>query len=57
VLQDHVDAPDPRVEGRARAELWSARRMARRVLEAWVEVSGAALYSAAEAPSDGALSI
>jgi teichuronic acid biosynthesis glycosyltransferase TuaC len=57
VLQGHVDAPDPRVEGRARAELWSARRMARRVLEAWIEVSGAALYSPAEAPSDGALSI
>jgi teichuronic acid biosynthesis glycosyltransferase TuaC len=56
-LQPHVDAADPRVEGRARAELWSARRMARRVLEAWVEVSGAALYSPAEAPSDGALSI
>jgi glycosyltransferase involved in cell wall biosynthesis len=57
VLQRHLDAPDPRVEGRARAELWSARRMARRVLEAWIEVSGAALYSPAEAPSDGALSI
>jgi teichuronic acid biosynthesis glycosyltransferase TuaC len=56
-LQPHVDAADPRVLGRARAELWSARRMARRVLEAWIEVSGAALYSPAEAPSDGALSI
>jgi glycosyltransferase involved in cell wall biosynthesis len=56
-LQPHLDAADPRVEGRARAELWSARRMARRVLEAWIEVSGAALYSPAEAPSDGALSI
>src|SRR3954454_23162545 len=57
VLESHVNAGDPRVEGRARAELWSARRMARRVLEAWIEVSGAALYSPAEAPSDGALSI
>jgi teichuronic acid biosynthesis glycosyltransferase TuaC len=56
-LESHLDAADPRVEGRARAELWSARRMARRVLEAWIEVSGAALYSPAEAPSDGALSI
>jgi teichuronic acid biosynthesis glycosyltransferase TuaC len=56
-LQPHLDAADPRVDGRARAELWSARRMARRVLEAWIEVSGAALYSPAEAPSDGALSI
>jgi glycosyltransferase involved in cell wall biosynthesis len=57
VLQGHVNAADPRVEGRARADLWSARRMARRVVEAWIEVSGAALYSPAEAPSDGALSI
>jgi glycosyltransferase involved in cell wall biosynthesis len=57
VLDRHLAAPDPRVEGRARAELWSARRMARRVLEAWIEVSGAPLYSASEAPSDGALSI
>jgi teichuronic acid biosynthesis glycosyltransferase TuaC len=57
VLDRHLADPDPRVTGRARAELWSARRMARRVLEAWIEVSGAPLYSAAEAPSDGALSI
>jgi teichuronic acid biosynthesis glycosyltransferase TuaC len=56
-LTPHLDAADPRVKGRARAELWSAKRMARRVLEAWIEVSGAALYSPAEAPSDGALSI
>jgi glycosyltransferase involved in cell wall biosynthesis len=56
-LAAHLDAPDPRVEGRARAALWSAERMARRVLEAWVEVSGAPLYSRSEAPSDGALSI
>jgi teichuronic acid biosynthesis glycosyltransferase TuaC len=57
VLAPHLDAADPRVNGRARAELWSARRMARRVLEAWIEVSGAPLYSPTEAPSDGALSI
>jgi teichuronic acid biosynthesis glycosyltransferase TuaC len=57
VLDRHLADPDPRVTGRARAELWSARRMARRVLEAWIEVSGAPLYSPAEAPSDGALSI
>ena len=56
-LTAHLDAFDPRVEGRARAALWSAERMARRVLEAWVEVSGAPLYSRSEAPSDGALSI
>jgi teichuronic acid biosynthesis glycosyltransferase TuaC len=57
VLDRHLADPDPRVEGRARAGLWSARSMARRVLEAWIEVSGAPLYSASEAPSDGALSI
>ena len=57
VLQAHVDAADARVDGRARAALWSADRMARRVLEAWIEASGAPLYSATEAPSDGALSI
>jgi glycosyltransferase involved in cell wall biosynthesis len=57
VLTAHLDAGDPRVEGRDRAALWSAERMARRVLEAWIEVSGAPLYSRAEAPTDGALSI
>jgi teichuronic acid biosynthesis glycosyltransferase TuaC len=57
VLKVHLDAPDPRVDGRARAALWSAEGMARRVLEAWVEVSGAPLYSRSEAPSDGAVSI
>jgi len=56
-LAAHLDTSDPRVDGRARAALWSAERMARRVLEAWVEVSGAPLYSRSEAPSDGALSI
>jgi glycosyltransferase involved in cell wall biosynthesis len=56
-LQGHLGAPDPRVEGRSRAALWSADRMARRVLEAWIEVSGAPLYSLAEAPSDGAVSV
>jgi teichuronic acid biosynthesis glycosyltransferase TuaC len=55
-LEPHLRAADPRVEGRARAELWSARRMADRVLEAWVELSGAPLYSAGTAPS-GAFSI
>ena len=56
-LAAQLDAPDPRVEGRIRAALWSADGMARRVLEAWIEVSGAPLYSRSEAPSDGALSI
>jgi teichuronic acid biosynthesis glycosyltransferase TuaC len=35
-LQPHLDDPDPpRVEGRRRAELFSADRMAARVVEAW----------------------
>jgi teichuronic acid biosynthesis glycosyltransferase TuaC len=56
VLEPHLEAPDPRVDGRDRATLWSAERMARRVLEAWIEVSGAPLYSPAEAPGTGAVS-
>ena len=50
-LEPHLRAADPRVAGRARAELWSARHMARRVLAAWNELTGAPLYSPAEAPS------
>lgn len=34
-VEPHLDAPDPRVQGRARAELLSAERMAERVVEAW----------------------
>lgn len=34
-LRPHLDDPDPRVDGRARAELFSATRMAERVLVAW----------------------
>jgi glycosyltransferase involved in cell wall biosynthesis len=55
VLEAHLEADDPRVEGRGRASLWSARRMAERVLEAWTEVAGAPVYSRAEAPT-GAIS-
>jgi len=55
-LEPHLAAAEARVEGRARAALWSAERMARRVLEAWIEVSGASLYSPAEAPGTGAVS-
>jgi teichuronic acid biosynthesis glycosyltransferase TuaC len=51
-LRPHLEAPDPRVAGRARAELRSARRMARRVLDAWSEV----LRLPVEAPRSGALS-
>jgi glycosyltransferase involved in cell wall biosynthesis len=54
-LEPHLAVAEPRVAGRDRAALWSADRMARRVLEAWIEASGAPLYSPAEAP-DGAVS-
>jgi teichuronic acid biosynthesis glycosyltransferase TuaC len=54
-LEPHLASSDPRVAGRDRAALWSAERMARRVLEAWAEVSGAPLYSPA-APETGAVS-
>lgn len=54
-LEPHLRAPDPRVEGRARAELYGARRMAERVLEAWGEVTGAPVYSGRAAPSTGAV--
>jgi len=55
-LEPHLAAADPRVEGRARAELWSSGRMARRVLAAWSELVGAPLYSRAGAPTEGAVS-
>jgi glycosyltransferase involved in cell wall biosynthesis len=51
-LAPHLEAADPRVAGRDRAALWSARRMARRVLDAWGEV----LRLPDEAPISGAVS-
>jgi glycosyltransferase involved in cell wall biosynthesis len=51
-LRPHLAATDPRISGRERAELWSARRMARRVIQAWSEV----LRLPVEAPKSGALS-
>lgn len=36
----HLDVPDPRIDGRARAGLYCARTMARRVLAAWRELLG-----------------
>jgi teichuronic acid biosynthesis glycosyltransferase TuaC len=53
----HLASPDPRVDGRSRAERWSARRMAAHVLAAWSELSGTPVYSAAEAPGEGAVSV
>jgi glycosyltransferase involved in cell wall biosynthesis len=52
-LAPHLAASEPRVEGRDRAELWSARRMARRVLDAWSEV----LRLPVQAPGMGAVSV
>jgi glycosyltransferase involved in cell wall biosynthesis len=51
VLEGHLQAPDPRVAGRARAALWSADRMAERVVAAWSELAPPQLYSAAAGPS------
>ncbi len=39
-LRPHLEHPDPRVDGRARAELFGADRMADRVVAAWREVAG-----------------
>lgn len=52
-LRPHLAAPDPRIEGRARAELYGAAAMARRVLAAWRELLEAPLHSRPEAPADG----
>jgi teichuronic acid biosynthesis glycosyltransferase TuaC len=41
-LEPHLASPDPRVGGRARAELFSAERMARRVATAWRAVAAGA---------------
>ena len=51
-IAPHLAVSEPRVQGRARAEQWSARRMARRVLEAWSEV----LRLPVQAPRTGAVS-
>ena len=40
-LRPHLEAADPRVDGRARAQLFSSDRMAARVVEAWREVAAA----------------
>jgi glycosyltransferase involved in cell wall biosynthesis len=57
VLEPHLASLDPRVEGRARAASWSAEHMARRVVAAWSELTGAPVYSGTEAPVDGAVSV
>ncbi len=40
VLRPHLDDPDPRVDGRARAALFGSERLAARVLEAYRELAG-----------------
>jgi len=52
-LRPHLEAADPRVEGRARAELYGAAAMARRVMAAWRELMEAPLHLRAEAPDTG----
>jgi teichuronic acid biosynthesis glycosyltransferase TuaC len=42
-LAPHLDAADPRIAGRARAELFSATRMAERVAIAWREIAGGSI--------------
>ena len=42
----HLAAADPRVAGRARAELYGAQPMARRVLQAWRELLGEVPHAA-----------
>jgi len=54
-LAPHLARADPRIAGRARAELFSADRMARRVVAAWSELSGEPVYALAEAPGNGAV--
>jgi teichuronic acid biosynthesis glycosyltransferase TuaC len=39
-LEPHLSAPDPRIAGRSRAELFSAERMATRVVAAWRALAG-----------------
>jgi teichuronic acid biosynthesis glycosyltransferase TuaC len=39
VVQEHLSAPDPRVSGRARASLFGRDRMARRVFQAYVDLT------------------
>lgn len=47
-LAPHFKARNPRVEGRARAELFSSDRMAERVVVAWSELLGLPVNSPAE---------
>ncbi|HEY2283202.1 MAG TPA: glycosyltransferase [Solirubrobacteraceae bacterium] len=54
-LAPHLRDPDPRIAGRSHAELFSAPRMAKRVLEAWrtaLERTGTAQAPARNAASD-----
>lgn len=48
-LRPHLEVPDPRVDGRARAELFSADAMAARVVDAWRDL----LTERADVSSDG----
>lgn len=54
--EEHLEREDPRVDGRRRAALFGADRMAERVVAAWAELSGLSreVDSAAAAPPPGA---
>jgi teichuronic acid biosynthesis glycosyltransferase TuaC len=54
-LSAHLAQADPRIAGRARAAMFSADRMARRVAAAWSDLSGVPVYSLSEAPPNGAV--
>lgn len=53
-LAPHLAAGDARVEGRPRAALFGAQRMAGRVRAAWSALLGTPLYAAQPAPREGA---
>ncbi len=54
-LAPHLAQQEPRVAGRARAELFGADRMARRVVAAWSALLDAPVYAARPAPQEGAV--
>jgi glycosyltransferase involved in cell wall biosynthesis len=55
-LAPHLADPEPRVEGRPRAGLFSAERMAERVVAAWSELLEGPVCSPGKAPHGGAIS-
>ena len=52
-LAPHLEAPDPRIDGRARAALFDRNRFAERVVHAYQDVLRAPLYSPPDAATSG----